>query len=563
MKNTLYYGDNLDVMRRYIVDESVDLIYLDPPFNSNASYNVLFQEHSGDRAAAQIKAFEDTWEWDTVAARSYEDVVERGGIVSETIQGLRKILGSSNMMAYLSMMAPRLIEMHRVLRRMGSLYLHCDPTSSHYLKLLLDAVFGKEQYRNEIAWKRTVIKGSSKSRARQFPRSHDVLLFYTKSHEWTWNRPSVRLSERYLSRFKWDDSDGRGRYRKNVLKTFSQETFDRLKKENRLVAPVKRGAMWSYKQYASESDVTTYMDDIWTDVNALNAVALERLGYPTQKPVQLLERIIRASSNTGDVVMDPFCGCGTTISAAQRLGRHWIGIDITHLAIGLIKHRLRDQFGDAISDTYEVIGEPVSLPDAERLAQDDPFQFQAWALGLVGARTAHSARKGADRGIDGNLYFHDDQRAETKRIIFSVKAGQNVSVSMVRDLVGTIYRERADMGVLITVAPPTSAMTKEAASAGFYVSPMGGKHPRIQILTIAELLAGGGVDYPTRAQRADLTFKKARRIVEETQALPFSALISQDEAGGKREPRVFDITSDMNFGKGVIEDAEDDEAPAD
>lgn len=243
-----------------------------------------------------------------------------------------------------------------------------------------------------------------------------------------------------------------------------------------------------------------------------------------------MKRIITASAKPGDVVLDPFCGCGTTISVAQQLGMRWIGIDITHLAVGLIKHRLRDQFGDAVTSTYEVVGEPVSEPDAQELAEDDPFQFQAWALGLVGARAhqSKSAEKGADRGIDGNLYFHDDPKAKTKRIILSVKAGQNVGPSMIRDLIGTVAREKSDLGVLITMSKPTKPMQKEADSAGFYVSPMGGKHPKIQILTIADLLNGIGIDYPSRSQRADLTFRKARRIATGVQTLPLSALIAPD-----------------------------------
>jgi len=251
------------------------------------------------------------------------------------------------------------------------------------------------------------------------------------------------------------------------------------------------------------------------------------LGYPTQKPEALLDRIVSASSKAGDIILDPFCGCGTTVAVAERVGRQWIGIDITHLAVTLIKHRLQNQFGPAVSGTYRVIGEPVSLPDAQQLANEDQYQFQFWALGLVGARPAQTEqKKGADKGIDGNIYFHDDPRGKTKRIIMSVKAGENVGVSMVRDLVGTVTREKAEMGVLIAFTAPTRPMREEAASAGFYTSPMGGKHLKIQILTIEELFAGKGIDYPTRSQRADLTFRNARRIASDVQALPLSAFIA-------------------------------------
>jgi len=302
----------------------------------------------------------------------------------------------------------------------------------------------------------------------------------------------------------------------------------------RMKALDARGRLWFPKKSDGRIMKKVYLEelpgiaisDIWTDIKGLAFQNQERLGYPTQKPEALLTRIILTSSSEGDVVLDPFCGCGTAIAASQQLGRAWIGIDITHLAIGLIKHRLQDQFGPTVGLTYRVIGEPVSLPDAERLAGDDPFQFQAWALGLVGARTVQSAKKGADKGIDGNLYFHDDPKGHTKRVILSVKAGANVSVAMIRDLAGTIGREKAEVGVLITMTPPTTPMTKEAASAGFYTSPMGGKHPRLQILTVEDLLAGKGIDYPARSQRADLTFRKARRIVSDVQALPLSAFVA-------------------------------------
>ena len=451
--NVLYYGDNLDVMRRYIADESIDLVYLDPPFNSNATYNVLFAEKSGGQAAAQIKAFGDTWHWDQSAEQAYWDVLQRGGRPAEAIKAFRDLLGENDMMAYLAMMAPRLVELYRVLKTTGSIYLHCDPTASHYLKVLMDAIFGPHNFRNEIVWRRTPFSGSSKARAEQFPRSHDLLLFYAKGGGRTWNQPTLPYSEAYLRRFRWDDDDGRGPYRQTLLKTYSQETFDRLQADRRLIEPTHSGAMWSYKQYLSESSGTTQIDDVWTDINAINPVAKERLGYPTQKPVALLERIVQAGSNPGDRILDPFCGCGTTIDASQRLKRHWIGIDITYLAISLIKSRLKDSYGDTVS--YDVIGEPTALPDAEELAHDDPYQFQWWALGLVDARPVDE-KKGADKGIDGRLYFQDDAAGHSKQVIFSVKAG-HTSVPHVRDLRGVLDREKAAIGVLISMESPHAA----------------------------------------------------------------------------------------------------------
>lgn len=510
--NLLYYGDNLDVLRRHIKDETVDLVYLDPPFKSNVDYNVLFAEH-GTRSAAQIKAFTDTWRWDESAAYDYERTVEQGGRVAEALQGFRTVIGTSDMLAYLAMMAPRLVELRRVMTPTASIYLHCDPTASHYLKLLMDAVFGAAQFRNEIVWKRTPFAGSSKARARQLPRSHDVLLFYSKRDTWTWNEPNLPYLPGYLQRFKWDDNDGRGPYRKTLLKTFSEATFERLKSDNRLVAPVHAGAKWSYKQYLSESSGTRQIDDVWTDLNAINPVARERLGYPTQKPEALLERVIEESSNPGDIVLDPFCGCGTTIAAAQRLGRRWIGVDITHLAIGLIKHRLADAYGPKIADSYSVKGEPTTVDGARELAAEDPFQFQAWALGLVGARVASSDKRGGDKGVDGRLFFHDGSvGGPTKQIIFSVKAGHLVP-AYVRDLRGAVDRDKAQIGVLLSFETPSAGMRAEAASAGFYDSPWGTTHPRLQLLTVGDVLGGKAVDYPhltggnvthRRAPKADL-----------------------------------------------------------
>lgn len=492
--NHLFYGDNLDVLRRHIPDESVDLVYLDPPFNSNANYNVLFGHADGSGAAAQIKAFDDTWHWDQAAAATFQETVAKGGPVATALASFQTLLGPSTMLAYLTMMAPRLVELHRVLKPTGSLYLHCDATASHYLKVLLDAIFGTAHFRNEIVWRRTPFSGSSKARAQQLPRSHDVILFYAKGDSWTWNAPTEPYTAEYLKRFKWDDNDGRGPYRKTLLKTYSQETYDRLAAENRLILPQKTGAHPSYKQYLSESSGQRQIDDVWTDINALNPVAKERLGYPTQKPEALLERIIRSSTNPGDVILDPFCGCGTSVAAAEKTGRRWIGIDLTALAISLIKSRLARE---GVSN-YTVLGEPTTADDAAELARTDPYQFQWWALGLIGARPAEQ-KKGADRGIDGRLFFFDGGQTP-RQLIASVKAGK-VSVAHVRDLRGVIEREKAELGVLISFNDSTQQMRQEAAGAGFYTSPWG-QHPRIQLLTVAELLAGKRIDMPAGGAHA-------------------------------------------------------------
>lgn len=410
--NQLYYGDNLEVLRDYVKDETVDLVYLDPPFNSNANYNVLFAEHDGTKASAQIHAFEDTWKWDEAAARAYQDTVEEGGAVSLALQAFRTLVGTSDMLAYLSMMAPRLVELHRVLKPTGTLYLHCDPTASHYLKLLIDAIFGPQNFRNEIAWQRTPSKALM---TRRLPSNHDVILSYQKTEDATWNEGAVflpydtaNLDEKTDQKYSLVDADGR-RYqltslinpnanRPNLTYEFLgvtrvwRWTKDRMEAAYQagLVVQTRPGAVPRYKRYLDEQRGKP-LGDVWTDIPPLNAMAAERLGYPTQKPEALLERILLLASNEGDVVLDPFCGCGTTVAVAQRLNRPWIGIDITHLAVGLIKSRLLDTYGPAIEKTYEVIGEPGDLSGAEQLAHDDPWQFEAWALGRVGAR--HAAGK--------------------------------------------------------------------------------------------------------------------------------------------------------------------------
>lgn len=525
--NRLYYGDNLDVLRRYVEDASIDLVYLDPPFKSNQDYNVLFAEQDGSRSAAQIKAFDDTWQWDQVAAQAYQEVVEMGGKVSHVMQAFRTFLGDNDLLAYLAMMAPRLVELHRVLKSTGSIYLHCDPTASHYLKLLMDAVFGPENFLNEVIWQRT----SAHNDPSKYGRVHDVLLFYGKSDQKTWSQQYDPPDENYFKAhdFEYDEQDKP--YRKRDLTapahgyssgqyewkgkrppvgrmwSYTEDNMRQLEAEERIV--YTKTGMPRLKIYVENLKGVPYQD-VWVKPELwLNSAAKERLGYPTQKPEALLERILQTSSNEGDVMLDPFCGCGTAIATAQKLNRRWIGIDVTHLAVSLIKARLKDAFGDGIEKTYTVIGEPVSLPDAENLARQDPYQFQWWALGLVGARPVEQ-KKGADKGIDGRLYFHDDMKSgQTKQIIFSVKAG-HVTVSQVRDLRGVIEREKAQIGVLIAMEAPTQPMRAETAGAGFYDSPWGSRHPRLQILTIAELLNGKGVDRPPH--QGNVTFKRAPKV---------------------------------------------------
>jgi site-specific DNA-methyltransferase (adenine-specific) len=524
--NTLYYGDNLEILQRYIRDEIVDLVYLDPPFNSNANYNVLFAQKDGVQSSAQIQAFEDTWQWDQNAIQTFTCEVEKGGAVADALRAFRLILGDNNMMAYLTMMAPRLQELRRVLKPTGSLYLHCDPTASHYLKVLLDMVFGAENFRTEITWKRTSSHNDSR---RNFANVNDILLFYSKTKDYYFSPVFISYDQQYVDQnFRFKEVDGR-RYSSADLRsphprpnltydfrgykphpngwTVSYEKMLELEKQNRLIFPSDHTGRIRVKKYLDEMPGLV-VSNLWTDIPPISSQAAERMGYPTQKPLALLERIINASSNPGDMVLDPFCGCGTAIAAAQKLDRKWIGIDITHLAIGLIKRRMEDAFGESLK--YQVIGEPTTLQEALSLAEQDKYQFQWWALGLVGARPVDQ-KKGSDHGIDGKLYFHDDNSGKTKQIILSVKGGVHVNVSHIRDLIGVLEREKAEIGVFLSLEEATKPMRAEAAQAGFYHSDTWNRdYPRVQILTIAELLEGKQIDMPP-IQQVNQTFKRATR----------------------------------------------------
>lgn len=520
------------MLRRHVGDASVDLVYLDPPFNSNANYNVLFAAKDGRQAAAQIQAFEDTWQWDQAAARVYAETMEAGGSVADVLRAFRTFLGTNDMLAYLAMMAPRLVELRRVLKPTGSLYLHCDPTASHYLKLLLDAVFGPERFVSEIIWKRTHSHGDPQ---RKYGAITDAIFLYSKSDEYEFTPQFRPFEPEYiLKTFTGSDPDGR-RWQSVTLRSphprpnltypyiasngvtyqphpngwsCDMVRMRRYDKEKRLHFPTKKSGALRLKMYLDESPGVK-VQNLWADIPPISANAQERLGYPTQKPEALLERIIQTSSNPGDVVLDPFCGCGTTIAAAQKLGRCWIGIDVTHLAISLIKTRLRDAYGDEVK--YQIVGEPTTVEDAAELAKAAPYQFQAWALGLVGARPAGGIKKGADKGIDGRLYFHDGSD-EDRHIVFSVKAGK-LHADYVRDLRGVLAREGADLAALLSFDEPTKPMRAEAASAGFYESAWNQqKYPRLQLYTVGDLLGGKGIEYP-RLTAGDRTYKQAPRAV--------------------------------------------------
>jgi site-specific DNA-methyltransferase (adenine-specific) len=500
--NSLYFGDNLEILRNDIKSDSVDLIYLDPPFNSKANYNLLFRSPNGHEPHAQIEAFEDTWHWGEQAEREFGELIHQPNTdVSEMMQSLRRLLGENDMMAYLTMMANRLLELRRVLKPSGSLYLHCDPTASHYLKIVLDSVFSARFFQSEIIWKRSAAHGGPVS----YNNIHDVLFYYTKGNSPTWNSPRSPHDDSYIKshyynvdpingrRYQLVSAHGAGQGPKRKFGDrwidpplgrhwMSQEHIDQMMAEEKIV--FTKSGMPRYKRYLDETEGMP-LGTVWDDIPPINSQAVERLGYPTQKPLTLLERVIQASSNEGDTVLDPFCGCGTAIHASQRLKRRWIGIDITHLAISLVENRLRHAFPGI---DFEVHGTPKDFESARDLAQRDKYQFQWWACSLVNAQPYQGKKKGADSGIDGVIYFQDDKTI--KKIIVSVKAGENVSVPMIRDLGHVVNREKASRGYFVTLTKPTAPMRQEAVKAGFYVNPMGKSRPKIQIFTVEGLLDG-------------------------------------------------------------------------
>ena len=555
MSNTLFYGDNLQVLREHIADASVDLVYLDPPFNSNASYNVLFREKSGEDSPAQIKAFTDTWEWTLETERTFEqDIILHPGTpsaVKDMIAAFRQFIGRNAMLAYLVMMTPRLVELRRVLKPTGSLYLHCDPTASHYLKIVLDTVFGKENFRSEIVWRRS---NAHNKLSKQYGPIHDTLLFYTKGHNFTFHPGRRPYTTPYVER-SFPYTDDRGRYQSNVLTGMGvrtgesgskwhgynptshgrhwaipsklrgevtldsgqmslREILDALDESGMILHPRSKEGMPRYKQYFYSSQ-GILLQDIWAfqpstqgllwssdegideDVKWLDNDQ-ERLGYPTQKPVGLLERIVSSSSNEGDVILDPFCGCGTAVAAAQKLNRQWLGIDVTHLAVALMKSRLKTAFNLDPGADYTVVGEPRDVGSARALWEQDPYQFQFWAVSLLEAQPQAEQRRGADRGIDGVIYFVDGPRRTPQKVVIQVKGGR-VSSPQIRDLRGVVEREKAALGLFISLDDPTRDMRAEEAGGGFYHSELWQRDfPKIQIRTIADLLADRGFDLPPR-----------------------------------------------------------------
>lgn len=575
----IYYGDNLEMLREHVSTESVDLVYLDPPFKSQQQYNVLFRSVRGEPAAAQVRAFSDTWRWDTAARATYERLQEDPlvpGRVSAMVSALYQFLGPSEMTAYLVMMTPRLLQLHRVLKGTGSLYLHCDPAASHYLKVVLDTIFGPANFRNEIIWRRT----ASHNQARRFGPIHDTILFYSKS-DGHFFQPGYRPLLRGHVESYFRNEDQRGKYWTNALtgagtrrgesgqpwRAYNptergrhwaipgeitrglgipdewtvQEKLDALYEAGFVqLPPAESSAMPTYRQYLDQSPGIPYQD-VWSyqphtrhvlygsddaideDIRWLpRQGSEERLGYQTQKPLGVLRRIINTSCPTDGMVLDPFCGCGTALVAAEELGRSWVGIDITYLAVDVMARRLREHFSGI---QFEIRGQPQDVEGARALAERDRFQFQVWALSLIGGQPLDPGRGAADRGIDGYLSFIEEGERRNRAIV-QVKSG-HVGVREVRDLRGTLERERAPFAILTTLEPQTRDMNREAAEAGFYEVPFTSERiPRLQILTIEGLLRGERPRIPTTQVAHTATARRVRR--QEGRQLP---LAQQDTNG--------------------------------
>lgn len=541
MGRTLHYGDNLDVLRA-MSPETVDLVYLDPPFNSNANYNILFREQSGNGQAsrAQAQAFEDTWEWGSEAARILEELIHVDGELAKLLATMVTFLGHNSLSAYLVMMAPRLVELRKVLRPTGSLYLHCDPTASHYLKVILDAVFGAGNFVSEIIWQRHNARGTTG----RWPRLHDVILHFRRTPDAVFNPVTVKAAGR-VPHTLITGPDG-SKYQTYELTAPGVTKDGESGKPWRGFDPSKMGRHWANNHAVMDAwdadgaihwpkrggfprrrDLepfdpatrTVTVGDVWTDIDRLNQTAKERLGYPTQKPLALLERIVAASSNPGDVVLDPFCGCGTAIDAAEKLGRSWIGIDITSLAIGVISDRLKNRHGLVEGQDYEVVGDPKDLQGAIDLFNkepDGPYEFQYWVNGKLSAQSfgtgvSGRGKKGGDTGIDGRIYFSTPGGEAVETVIVSVKGGQSLGPAMVRELDSVVRREGAALGVFVSLRDPTPGMRQEAATLGFYEY---GREriPRVQLLTVQELLDGKRPQIPAGAVNVSYGSRPAKRL---------------------------------------------------
>lgn len=475
VSNTLYYGDNLDVLRRKIKDETVDLCYIDPPFNSKRNYNQIYNNIGGeDRALAQ--AFVDTWVWDELAIAGYNEIIsnEYGRFqpqMVELIKGLYAVLRPGSLLAYITSMSLRITEIRRVLKEHGSFFLHCDPTASHYLKIVLDAVFCSQggDFINEIIWCYNV-GGKSK---KHFARKHDVIFWYGKSKtpyfDGTASGLKRETGEKSFGGKMGVDDDGR-RYQDKLVRASGKY----------------------YRYYLDDQKIP---EDWWVDINSIQSQSSERLGYPTQKPEALLSRILKTCSRDGDIILDAYCGCGTTVDAAQGLGRRWIGIDITYQSIAVILKRIEDRYGKDVALNVMLDGIPKDMNSAVALAhkKDDRLrkEFEKWSiLTYTNNRAVINEKKGADAGVDGIAYFKTG-KIDNAKIVFQVKSG-GVKRSDIATLRGDMAREGASLAYLITLEEPSAPMKSEAKAAGQYRhEDMGRNYDQISIVTVREIVDRG------------------------------------------------------------------------
>ncbi|MCC6947344.1 MAG: restriction endonuclease [Bradyrhizobiaceae bacterium] len=539
--NKLYFGDNLDVLKG-MPTASVDLVYLDPPFNSQATYNVLYRSPSGEQSA-QYKAFEDTWRWGPAADQAMKHVQQSGSPAFDILVSLNNFMQKSDLMAYLAMMGARLLELRRVLKPSGSLFLHCDAGASHYLKIVLDQIFGAGSFRNEIIWRRSTGKSLM---TRRLPTNHDVVLFYAGADA-VWNGDEAfapydpdalppKTAAKYVHldagrRYRLDSLINPNRNRPNLTYEFLgvtrvwRWTRERMRRAHRdgLIVQTAPGRVPQLKRYLDEQRGLP-LDDVWTDIPPINSQAQERLGYPTQKPLALLERIVKLSTKSGDVVLDPFCGCGTAIEASQKLGRNWIGIDVTVLAIDVVEKRLRRMKLKRDRD-YAVEGVPLDVDGAHALFDSDPHDFQLWALTLVDGTPRDGGKRGADKGVDGMLYYMDDA-ATAKRGIVSVKGGKNIHAEHVRELIGSMKNQGADIGLMITLHPPTRAMEQAARDAGS-VETFNKVRPAVQIFTVGQLLSGEKPNLPPVLDLIDTAAAARRAFAKKLPKAPTPAEIRE------------------------------------
>ena len=498
MTREIYYGDNLDVLRKYIKDESIQLCYIDPPFNSKRNYNQIYN-NVGSEDRAQAQAFVDTWEWDSQANEGYAEILanQQGRFQAQTVElikGLSSVLSKGSLLAYLISMTLRIVEIRRVLTPNGSFYLHCDPTASHYLKIVLDSIFVSTggDFRNEIVW----AYESGGRPKKDFGRKHDVILRYSKSaKDWAFNADQILLP--------------RAQARKNHMKKSVDE-------DGRVFWSINSNGK-TYRYYEDEGVIPS---DVWTEFSHLQQKDPERMGYPTQKPESLLARIVAASSSEGETVLDAYCGCGTTISVAEKLKRNWIGIDITFQSISLILRRLEGSYGTEILNSIQLNGVPRDIDSAQALAlkADDRVrkEFEKWSiLTYSNNRAVINDKKGADKGIDGIAYFLVSE-TESARIVFQVKSG-NVGRGDIAKLNSDRLREGAEIAILLTLKPPTQGMREEAAATGLYRHPlMNRNYPCVQIVSIEQVLQDGArLEMPLSQDVVNKAKAKAKETVEQ------------------------------------------------